>query len=113
MRLEKDFFNRDARIVAKKLLGKIIVRKINNKILKARIVETEAYIGKLDKACHAYGDKRTKRTETLYAEAGTAYVYLIYGLYNCLNFITNEVDSAEGVLIRAVEPLGEFDEISI
>ncbi|MPQ43871.1 DNA-3-methyladenine glycosylase [Clostridium tarantellae] len=113
MKLNKKFFNKDARVVAKNLLGKIIVRKINNTLLKARIVETEAYIGKIDKACHAYGDKRTKRTETLYSEPGTAYVYLIYGLYNCLNFVTNEVDCAEGVIIRAVEPLAEFDKISI
>lgn len=112
MRIEKDFFNRDAREVAKELLGKVLVRKTEGKELKGIIVETEAYIGSIDKACHAYGDKKTKRTETLYYKAGTAYVYFIYGMYNCFNVITNKSGVAEGVLIRALEPLNDFEYLS-
>ncbi|WP_040328658.1 DNA-3-methyladenine glycosylase [Clostridium ihumii] len=112
MKITKDFYARDARVVAKELLGKILVRKINNIVLKGKIVETEAYIGKIDKASHAYGNRRTERTEPLYGEAGIAYVYFIYGLYHCFNVITNKKDEAEGVLIRAIEPLNEFDYLS-
>lgn len=112
MRIEREFFNRDARIVAKDLLGKVLVRNIDGKELKGIIVETEAYIGSIDKACHAYGGRMTKRTETLYHRAGTAYVYFIYGMYNCFNVITNKSGVAEGVLIRALEPLNEFQYLS-
>jgi DNA-3-methyladenine glycosylase len=113
MRLDESFFARDARIVAKELLGKIIVRKIDNKCIKAKIVETEAYIGEIDKACHAYGNKKTKRTEPLYGKPGIAYVYFIYGMYYCFNVITKQEGKAEGVLIRAVEPMNELDTISL
>lgn len=112
MRIDREFFNRDARLVAKDLLGKILVRKTEERELKAIIVETEAYIGSIDKACHAYGGKMTKRTETLYHKAGTAYVYFIYGMHNCFNVITNKSGTAEGVLIRALEPLNEFEFLS-
>ncbi|GAA0115423.1 DNA-3-methyladenine glycosylase [Clostridium senegalense] len=105
MKLGKDFFNRDARVVAEELLGKILVSNYNGKILKGKIVETEAYIGEIDKASHAYGRKRTKRTEPLYGEPCTAYVYFIYGMYYCFNIITNKKDVPEGVLIRAIEPI--------
>ena len=111
MRLNKEFYQRDTRRVAKDLLGKILVRKIDGKLLKGRIVETEAYIGELDKACHAYGGKRTERTELLYGEPGLAYVYFIYGLYHCFNLITERENYASGVLIRAIEPLEEIETI--
>lgn len=112
MRLNKDFFNRDTLIVAKELLGKILVRKIDGVILKGKIVETEAYIGAIDKASHAYGGKRTNRTETLYAEPGTVYVFSIYGMYYCLNLISEEKDVAAGVLIRGIEPLEGREKMS-
>lgn len=112
MRLNREFFNRDTRIVAKELLGKVLVRKIDGIILKGKIVETEAYIGAIDKASHAYGGKRTNRTETLYAEPGTVYVYLIYGMYFCLNLISEEKDVAAGVLIRGIEPLEGIEKMS-
>lgn len=112
MRLNKDFFNRDTLIVAKELLGKILVRKIDGVILKGKIVETEAYIGAIDKASHAYGGKRTNRTETLYAEPGTVYVFSIYGMYYCLNLISEEKDVAAGVLIRGIEPLEGIEKMS-
>ena len=111
--LGKDFFRRDARIVAKDLLGKVLVRNYNGNILKGKIVETEAYIGRIDKASHAYGGRKTNRTITLYSEAGTSYVYSIYGMYYCFNTITGEEGEAEGVLIRALEPLEGLDTISI
>ena len=66
----------------------------------------------IDKACHAYNGRRTKRTEILYSDCGVAYVYFIYGLYHCFNVVTNEKDVAEAVLIIVFEPLNEFDYIS-
>lgn len=112
MRLGRDFYNRDTLTVAKELLGKVLVRKINGVTLKGKIVETEAYIGAIDKASHAYGGKRTNRTETLYADPGTVYVYIIYGMYHCLNLISEEKDVAGGVLIIGIEPLEGIEEMS-
>lgn len=112
MIISKEFYNRSALDVAQDLLGKILVREIDGKILKGKIVETEAYIGSIDKACHAYNGRRTKRTEILYEEAGVSYIYFIYGLYYCFNVVTNKKDVAEAVLIRAIEPINELDYIS-
>jgi len=78
-----------------------------------RVTETEAYIGAIDKACHAYGGKHTPRTETLYAAPGTAYVYLIYGMYNCLNFVTGPVGEASAVLIRGGSPVYNVDAVAL
>lgn len=105
-RLTPEFFARPTLVVARDLLGKILAvrNKKTGKILRARIVETEAYRGENDLACHA-SKGRTKRTETLYAEPGTIYVYLIYGMYHCLNIVTEKKDFPAAVLIRAVEPL--------
>jgi len=105
MRLTREFYARDTLVVAKDLLGKILVHEVNGVILRGKIVETEAYIGPIDKACHAYGGKRTPRVETLYGIPGIAYVYFIYGMYHCFNVITKEEGSPEGVLIRAIEPI--------
>ena len=112
MIIDKEFYNRSAIDVANDLLGKVLVREVDGRILKGKIVETESYIGAIDKACHAYNGRRTKRTEILYSDCGVAYVYFIYGLYHCFNVVTNEKDVAEAVLIRAIEPLNEFDYIS-
>lgn len=112
MIINKEFYNRSAVDVAKDLLGKVLVREVDGKILKGKIVETEVYIGESDKACHAYNGRRTKRTEPLYGEGGISYIYFIYGLYHCLNVVTREENIAEAVLIRALEPLNEFDYIS-
>ena len=108
----KDFYNRSALDVAQDLLGKVLVREVDGKILKGKIVETEAYIGSIDKACHAYNGRRTKRTEILYEDPGVSYIYFIYGLYHCFNVVTNKKDVAEAVLIRAIEPINELDYIS-
>lgn len=103
--LPLSFFQRDAREVAEDLLGKIIVRSYEGFKLTGIIVETEAYVGKIDKASHAYNYKRTPRTEPLFANAGIAYVYKIYGMYNCMNIVTGAEGDPQGVLIRAIEPI--------
>ncbi|WP_350345053.1 DNA-3-methyladenine glycosylase [Proteinivorax tanatarense] len=106
MQLGESFYTKSALYVAKNLIGKKLVRRVNdNKVLVSRIVETEAYIGPEDKACHAYNNKRTNRTENMFLEGGLAYIYLIYGLHHCLNVVTGPIDKPEAVLIRAVEPL--------
>lgn len=105
-RLTRAFYQRPTLAVARDLLGKHLVRVVDGQTLTCRITETEAYIGRMDKACHAYGYKRTPRTETLFAPAGTAYIYLIYGMYDCLNFVTEPAGEPCAVLIRGGEPLG-------
>lgn len=101
--LQREFYDRDTLEVAKDLLGCLLVREYEGERLVGRITETEAYIGRCDKACHAYNYKRTRRTETLFARPGTAYLYLIYGMYTCLNFVTEPAGEPAAVLIRAVE----------
>ena len=95
--------------IAKELLGKIIVTKFEGVTTSGRIVETEAYIGLTDKASHSFGGKRTARNEHMYAAAGTAYVYICYGMHHLFNVITNEKNIPDAVLIRAVEPLQGID----
>ena len=111
-RLPRSFYNRDTLEVARDLLGCILVREYEGELLMGRITETEAYIGRCDKACHAYNYKRTKRTETLFARPGTAYLYLIYGMYTCLNFVTEPEEEPAAVLIRAIEPLEGIETMS-
>lgn len=107
-KLEQSFFERDTLTVARELLGLYLVRELTGARLVCRITETEAYVGRLDKACHAYGYRRTARTETLFAAAGTVYIYLIYGMYHCLNFVTEAEGEPSAVLIRGASPvLGE------
>lgn len=105
LKLTREFYNRDTLTVAQDLLGKHLVRVVDGTKLVCRITETEAYVGPIDKACHAYGYKRTARTETLFAPPGTAYIYLIYGIYDCLNFVTEPEGEPCAVLIRGAEPL--------
>lgn len=100
--LGRDFYDRDTLQVAQELLGCRLVREVEGELLAGRITETEAYIGRCDKACHAYGYKRTNRTKTLFAQPGTAYLYLIYGMYTCLNFVTEPVGEPAAVLIRSI-----------
>lgn len=104
-KLGRDFFDRDTVKVAQDLLGKVLVRRVDGMTLSGRITETEAYVGRVDKACHAYGYKRTARTETLFAPPGTAYIYLIYGIYHCLNFVTEPEGEPSAVLLRGLVPL--------
>ena len=110
--MKEDFFNVDSVILAKKLLNKYLIREYDNKKIITKIVETEAYMGVIDKAAHAYKNKKSVRTAPLYLSGGHIYVYLIYGMYNCLNISANKENIPECVLIRAVEPINNFDEIS-
>ncbi len=91
--------------LAQSLLGKVLYTNLNGEITAGIIVETEAYNGINDKASHAYGGRRTNRTETLYKEGGVAYVYLCYGMHHLFNVVTSVKDEPHAVLIRAVEPL--------
>lgn len=113
MKLGRNFYNRDARIVGENLIGKILVRKYDNIVIKSRIVETEAYIAAIDKASHGYGGKITPRTKIMFGPPGYAYVYFIYGMYYCLNFVTEGEGTCSAVLIRAVEPLENEEEMCL
>ncbi len=104
MKLNKDFYLCDGIELSRKLLGKVLCRKTENGILKARIVETEAYMGQGDKAAHASKGK-TDRTAVLFEDGGKAYIYLIYGMYCCLNISANIENIPDCVLIRALEPI--------
>ena len=102
-KLNKSFFQKNTILVAKNLLSKYLVLKNGKNIISGKIVETEAYRGENDLACHA-SKGRTKRTELLYQCPGTIYVYFIYGMYYCLNIVTEKKDFPSAVLIRAIEP---------
>jgi DNA-3-methyladenine glycosylase len=102
--LPKSFFARDTEIVARELLGAILECRTEEGTVSGRIVETEAYIGEHDLACHAAAG-RTQRTAPLYGPPGIAYVYFIYGVHWCVNAVTRPVDQPSAVLIRALEPL--------
>lgn len=112
MKLKREFYNRPTLNVAKNLLGKKLVHLVNGEKLVSKIVEVEAYIGAIDKAAHCYNNKVTKRTKIMFGPPGYAYVYLIYGMYNCMNIVTEAKGEAAAVLIRAVEPLEGKDTIS-
>lgn len=105
--LEQAFYLQDGISVARNLLGKIIVRVDEGKNYYFKIVETEAYMGIEDKGAHVFGNKKTERTAPLYEIGGTTYIYLIYGMYHCLNIAANKQGEPQCVLIRAVEPIGE------
>ena len=105
--LPRRYFNRPTVTVARSLIGKYLVREIDSRILAGKIVEVEAYVGSQDKACHA-SKGRTQRTEVMFGPAGVAYVYLIYGMYHCLNVVTEREEFPSAVLIRAVEIDGEL-----
>ena len=101
--LDRTFYERDTLIVAEELLGKYLVRQYNGKYIVGRITEVEAYIGATDKACHAYAGKKTQRTQVLYEQGGTCYVYFVYGMYYCANIVTEPKDAAAAVLLRGVD----------
>ena len=111
-KLTAQFYDRDTVQVARELVGKYLVRRLDQQLLVCRITETEAYIGRCDKACHAYNYRRTQRTETLFAPPGTAYIYLIYGMYHCLNFVTEPAGEPCAVLIRGGKILHGEDTVS-
>ena len=104
-RLPRKFFLQpDVVAASRALLGKYLVTAIDGEQTAGMIVETEAYRAPDDKACHAWNNRRTKRTETLFAEGGHAYVYLCYGIHHLFNVVTGPAEVAQAVLIRAIEP---------
>ncbi|MCG8540682.1 MAG: DNA-3-methyladenine glycosylase [Clostridia bacterium] len=112
-KLSRSFYEGDTIEVAKRLLGKILVHSHRDSQLMGRIVEVEAYVGAVDKACHCYKNKRTKRTEIMFNPPGYAYVYLIYGMYYCMNVVTGRENEGAAILIRALEPLEGLEQISV
>jgi DNA-3-methyladenine glycosylase len=105
-KLDSGFYNRsDVVKIAKELIGKVLVTQFGEVITSGRIVETEAYAGAIDKASHAFGGRRTNRTEVMYQPGGTVYVYLCYGIHHLFNVVTNKKDIPHAVLIRAVDPI--------
>lgn len=106
---KKQFFLKNARYVAKNILGDFLVLKKRKKYLVGRIVETESYLGIGDDASHSFSGKRTARTEIMYQPGGIIYVYLIYGLYWCFNIVTASESNPQCVLIRALEPIEGID----
>lgn len=104
MRLKRSFFTRPTLMVAKDLLGRTLIRRIDGKKLKGKIVETEAYCGPQDKASHVYGGKKTERNKVVFGKSGLIYIYLCYGIHWQMN-ITTDREKPECVLIRALEPL--------
>lgn len=103
------YARKDVVTISKELLGKFLFTCFNNQLTGGMITETEAYKGKIDKASHAYNGRRTPRTEIMYSEGGTAYVYLCYGVHHLFNVVTNEKEIPHAVLIRAIEPVEGID----
>lgn len=99
------YLHKDVLFLARDLLGKVLFTQIEGQITAGVIVETEAYFGEIDKASHAYGGRRTNRTEIMYSEGGVSYVYLCYGIHHLFNIVTSVKNEPHAVLIRAIEPL--------
>lgn len=102
--LSQDYFSRDAVTIARDLLGKPLLRQLDGHLIGGIIIETEAYVGEEDTACHA-AKGRTERTQVMYGLPGHYYVYLIYGMYHMLNIVTGREGQPQAVLIRALHPL--------
>lgn len=109
--LPRDFYNGDTVCIARELLGKYLVRVLDGEPLVCRITETEAYVGRCDRACHAFGYRRTARNAVMFGPPGHAYIYFIYGMHYCLNFVTEPEGEPSAVLIRAAEPIYGIDTI--
>lgn len=109
-RLSLDFYRQEDVVgLAQQLLGKTLYTNVNGQLVGGIITETEAYDGVADKACHAYGGRRTPRTATLYEAGGITYVYLCYGIHHLLNVVSGAENDPQAVLIRAVEPILGID----
>ena len=107
-KLPRSFYDRDTIVVAKELLGKFLVHQSNGVKRVGKIVEVEAYLGPHDLAAHS-AKGRTKRTEIMFGPPGHAYVYLIYGMYHCMNVVTEREGHASAVLLRAIEPVENIE----
>lgn len=105
MKLPREFYHQDGVSLAKALLGKVLVHKTDEGITKGIIVETESYMGIIDAAAHSYKGKKDGRCNIQYNEGGYAYIYMIYGMYYCMNIVANKENIPEVVLLRALEPL--------
>lgn len=106
MIISRSFYRReDVVIIAQELLGKMLFSQFEGALTVGIIVETEAYAGVTDRASHAFGNRRTARTEVMYSEGGTAYIYLCYGVHSLFNVVTNKKDVPDAVLIRAIKPV--------
>lgn len=112
MSIRREFYQRDARIVARELLGQRLITLIDGERTSGRIIETEAYLGTGDAASHSHRGK-SPRNATMFLTGGHAYVYLIYGMYWCFNVVTGDEGDGEAVLIRAIEPLEGIDAMLI
>jgi DNA-3-methyladenine glycosylase len=104
LKVPSAFYQRDTARVAREILGMRLVRIHRGRRLSGWITEVEAYLGEKDRACHTFGGRRTARTETMFREGGCAYIYLIYGMHHCLNFVTQNQDDPQAVLIRSIIP---------
>ena len=104
-RLRREDYMGNTVDIARRLVGCLLVRRFGDELLICRITETEAYVGAIDKACHAYGYRKTRRNATMFGPAGHAYLYLIYGMHTCLNFVTNGEGEPDAVLLRGLEIL--------
>jgi DNA-3-methyladenine glycosylase len=110
--LPASFFDRPAEQVAPDLLGRYLVRELDGHRLVLRLVETEAYLGVVDRAAHAWGGRRTPRNQSLYLPPGHAYVYFIYGMHFCVNAVTGGEHPGEAVLLRAGAPVAGLEEMA-
>ena len=110
-KLQPAFFLQDTVHVSRALLGCVLWRRVGRKLLAARIVETESYLGANDPASHARRGLRSERNASMYLHGGHAYVYFTYGMHWCMNVVTAEADIAEAVLLRAVEPVQGIEEM--
>ena len=109
-KLDHSFYDRKNVVqIARELLGKILVTQFDGIRTSGRIVETEAYNGVVDRASHAFGGRRTTRSEHIYGSPGTVYIYIIYGIHHLFNVVTNKKDTPHAILIRALEPMEGVD----
>lgn len=111
-KLKLNFYERDdVVLIAKQLLGKVLCTNFNGVLTSGKIVETEAYNGRTDKACHSHIHGKTERTKIMFGNAGVSYIYLCYGIHHLFNVVTNQEGNADAVLIRGIEPLEGIDTI--